>query len=126
MPYYLKIAYHSKCKKFIVNNPKTVNLVQIKNTFMPPIPLALDFTYSVTKPNGLVINLNSDIEFINFLKNNEFPDKSSLRITMEEKDSEDEELEEAMLQIIAKRSRSKSEEISQQCTTADFDIEATQ
>lgn len=39
MPYYLKVVYCNKTKKFIVPNPKVINIQQIKNSFVPPISL---------------------------------------------------------------------------------------
>ena len=57
MPYYLKIVYCNKTKKFIVPNPKVINLQQIKNTFVPPIPIIAKFVFEITEPSGKGIKI---------------------------------------------------------------------
>lgn len=47
MSYYIKISYHNKMKKFIVRNPKQINIQQIKNTFNPPIASSLGLSFVV-------------------------------------------------------------------------------
>lgn len=39
MPYYIKFAYNNKMKKFIVHDPKSISIKQIKNSFVPPISI---------------------------------------------------------------------------------------
>ena len=50
MPYYLKIVYGQKIKKFIVKNPKLINLHQIKYSFTPPITSS-HLSYELNEPN---------------------------------------------------------------------------
>ena len=57
MPYYLKISYHNKIKKFIVPNPKVISLQQIKNIFVPPIPSNAKLCFELIEPSKDTIKI---------------------------------------------------------------------
>ena len=72
MPYYLKISYQGKMKKFSVPNPKVLSLQQIKSSFVPPIPMPMKLHYEITEPDSAVTIVKSDQELLDFLKNRQF------------------------------------------------------
>ncbi len=48
MSYYIKISYKNKMKKFIVRNPKKINIAEIKAIFVPSIPPELKLSFQIT------------------------------------------------------------------------------
>lgn len=84
MPYYLKISYQSKTKKFIVRNPKEISLAQIRNTFVPPIPHSARLSYLLAYRTESRIALHSEEELLGYLAGRVFAEGESVRVTAEE------------------------------------------
>lgn len=60
MSYYIKISYRNKMKKFIVKDSKLINLSQIKNSFIPHIPMNAKLNFNILCPTQKQFKFTSE------------------------------------------------------------------